>query len=377
MACYNACKFDAITIVENGLAVKVPSVNTERCRNCGLCEKSCPVINAPVFNAPQHAYAANSKEEPDRSTCASGGAATVFSRAVLNRGGIVYGATAYGGYPKYIRITDSDDLKLLKGSKYVYCDPGKIYCQVQGDLKEGKECLFIGLPCSVAGLLQYLGKPYDKLHTIDLVCHGTPPFEYLNQHLSRKRIEAQTIGNITFRGEIDYQTVVYDHKDKIVYKRNHKEDEYLVAFLKGVMHRPVCYSCRFAKRERVADITIGDFWGIPKGALNSYEGKISLILANTDKGNSLFQASSDDFVWEERSVEEAVAGNARLNRPSVWTKEAETFHAVYTGTKSVAEAFRMTRINRIARKNRLRRHVLYIPKLIRDNFGRLFKSVCR
>lgn len=51
---------------------------------------------------------------------------------------------------------------------------------VQKDLKEGKEVLFTGTPCEVAGLKKYLRKEYDNLYTLDLICHGVPSSELLN-----------------------------------------------------------------------------------------------------------------------------------------------------------------------------------------------------
>lgn len=370
LACYNACQFGAISIAENALSVKIPVVNTERCKNCGLCEKSCPIINSPVFNEPQKALAVYSKNDSDKRICASGGAATVFSRDILNSGGIVYGATSYGGYPKFIQISKANELKLLVGSKYVYCDPCKIYAQVGKDLKAGRKCLFIGVPCNVAGLLSYLGKQYDNLLTIDLICHGTPPFAYLSKHLIAKNIDVTTLGNITFRGELDFQLAAYDRNNQIIYKCNQYEDEYFAAFMRGVMFRPVCYSCQYAKRERVSDITIGDFWGISKDALDNYDGKISVALLNTEKGRALFDASSDKFVWEERSIDEAVYNNPQLNRPSCSWVAATLFHAAYMETSSITTAFRKSGIKRIVRKNKFRWMILYIPKLIRNLFLR-------
>lgn len=365
MACYNACHFGAISIVENSISAKVPQVNVEQCKNCGLCEKVCPVINAPVLNSPQKAYALYLNDNAYRRNCASGGAATAFSKEIINREGVVYGATSYGGYPKFIRVSTLNDLELLKGSKYVYCDPGLIYAQVKKDLVAGTICLFIGTPCDVGGLLTFLRRKYDNLFTIDLVCHGTPPYAYLKKHLESKSVNIDSVGNITFRGDIDFHTTIFNHENSIIYKRNQYEDEYFAAFMKGVMFRPSCYVCSFARKERVSDITIGDFWGISKGALNNYKGKISLALINTEKGKALFENSKTSFVWEEREIMEALLGNEQLQRPSKWTQEAKTFHESYIKDGSIKNAFKSSGIESIINKNKVKRLVFFIPKLIR------------
>lgn len=365
MACFNACPFGAISVIETSLSAKVPTIDVEKCKNCGLCEKSCPVINKRNLLYPQGAVALYTKDADDICTCASGGAATAFSRKIIADGGVVYGSTSVGGYPKIIRVDELSGLEQLKGSKYVYCDPQQIYNAVKVDLNLDRKCLFVGTPCEVAGLLNYLGKEYDGLYTVDLICHGTPPFEYLKQHLQNKGINASDVGNITFRGNIDFNTVVYDKKGKIIYKCDQYEDEYFAAFMKGVMFRPACYNCQFACSERVSDITIGDFWGAAKGILNGYNGKISVALLNTKKGLRLFDEIKADVNWEYRDISEAIAGNSQLRKPSVLNKNAVKFFDTYKKSSSVSDAFRNSGIRNITRKNKVRRLLLTIPKLIR------------
>lgn len=365
LACFNACPFGAISVIETSLSVKVPTIDADKCKNCGLCEKSCPIINERELLYPHDAVALYTKDANDICTCASGGAATAFSRKIIVAGGVVYGATSVGGYPKFIRVDELSGLDLLKGSKYVYCDPQQIYRTVKTDLNFGRKCLFVGTPCEVAALLNYLGKKYDELYTIDLICHGTPPFEYLRQHLQNNGINASNVGNITFRGSIDFHTVVYDKRGKIIYKCNQYEDEYFAAFMKGVMFRPACYNCQFACSKRVSDITIGDFWGAAKGILNGYNGKISVALLNTKKSLRLFDEIKADVNWEYRDISEAIAGNSQLRKPSVLNKNAVKFFDTYKKSSSVSDAFRNSGIRNITRKNKVRRLLLTIPKLIR------------
>ena len=43
--CYNICPTKAIEMVEDEKGFKYPSVNNEKCVDCGLCEKVCPILN--------------------------------------------------------------------------------------------------------------------------------------------------------------------------------------------------------------------------------------------------------------------------------------------------------------------------------------------
>ncbi len=363
-SCYNACPFDALQMRESALSTLIPDVDVSKCRECGLCEKACPVINPLQLSYPRMAMALYTRNADDRLSCSSGGAATLFARRIIKAGGVVYGATAKNGVPRFVRVDKEEDLTLLKGSKYVFCNPGMIYKSAKADLDAGKRCLFIGLPCNVAALRRYLRKGYQNLITVDLVCHGTPPAEYLRKHLEDKIGSLDKVGDVTFRGRRDFCTTAYDINGKIVYSKNQYEDEYFASFMGAVTYKPVCYNCSFACPERVSDITIGDFWGIGSDALESYNGKISLALINSGIGEEFFLQCKDDMIWECRSVEEAIAGNHQLRHPSVLSGKAKMFRKEYETSGSLDRAFRASGVRSTTIRNKFRRILFYLPKLI-------------
>ena len=365
MACYNACPFNAIYIKHNIFGAIQPIINQEECRKCGLCQQVCPEKTRPTFHYPLKAIALYTKNDFDKKTCASGGAATAFSRYVIAQGGCVFGATSVGGYPHFIKADNEEELELLKGSKYVYCEPKTIYREVKEELKTGKLCLFIGTPCNVSGLLAFLKKSYENLITIDLICHGSPPFSYLKDHIESKVGNYSKVGDFSFRGKHDFYLTVYDKNNNIIYKRNQYVDEYFMAFMQGFMFRPICYECQFAQNKRVSDITIGDFWNLGVGALNYYKGKVSVALLNTNKSINFFEKCYHYFYYEERTIQEAINGNDQLRHPSPKRKQRETFVDLYTKHQSVKWIFSKMGITVKSHKNKIHRYVLYIPRLIK------------
>ena len=48
MACMNACNKMALAIVQNEEGFYRPSLDADKCTGCHLCEKSCPILNAPL-----------------------------------------------------------------------------------------------------------------------------------------------------------------------------------------------------------------------------------------------------------------------------------------------------------------------------------------
>ena len=364
MACADVCPFKAIEIYSDKLHVLKTKINDNLCRNCGLCSKVCPVLNPVKSFLPQKAYALYSKNQDDRTMCSSGGVASTLYRYVLNQGGVVYGTTILGGYPRYIRITDEKDVDLLKGSKYVYCDPLGIYRQVENDLKESQICLFIGIPCNVAALRGYLRREYDTLYCVDIVCHGTPPYSYLHQHLSNKIDSSVDISNITFRGKRDFFLTVYGSKSEILYNKYMNEDAYYHAFEEELLAKDVCYRCSYANEKRMGDITIGDFWGVSKSALNGYKGKVSVALINSSKGMGLFDNTCHLFIYEERPIDEAIQGNSQLKYPIHKSKLRTRFESDIESGIDFNTAMINIGIANMVRGNALKNFLLKIPRIV-------------
>ena len=148
--------------------------------------------------------------------------------------------------------------------------------------------------------------------------------EYLKEYAD-KMSRGKNVSDISFRGKRNWRLSLYDG-EKAVYSVRNKKDYYFTAFLKGMIYRDNCYQCEYAAAERGSDITIGDFWGLKRSELRvSYSGRISVALINTERGAEFWNQVKDRFVYEERSIEEAVNGNAQLRKPSVCHPDRELF----------------------------------------------------
>lgn len=324
-ACMNVCPKDAIICGVDQYGKTMPEICPDKCVECGLCTKVCPENYLAEKNFPLKCYAAWSKNEKERESCSSGGIATEFSRYIVEQNGVVYGAA----FDKKLRVAHMaaetpGELDKFKGSKYVQSYTGMVYREIKEHLKNGKLVLFIGTPCQVAGLKNYLRDKYNNLLLIDLICHGTPPMEYLKEHIA-KIAKNRKVTDITFRGKKNSRLTLYSNS-KVIYSVRNKQDYYFNAYYKGMISRSNCYQCQYAEPERCSDITIGDFWGLDRSSLiNDYSGRISVVLINTENGRRFWENAKDKICFEVRPIEEAVKGNAQLNRPSVCHPERELF----------------------------------------------------
>lgn len=334
-ACMNACAKGAIAMMPQGkLGHMYPAIDCDKCIDCGVCEKSCPSLNPVELKYPKTAYAGWAKCEEENKKSTSGGAASVLTRKVLQDGGVVYGCANAGLDVKHIRIDKEEDLEMLRGSKYVQSTMGMILKQVKQDLIAGRKVLFVGSPCQCAGLKTYLRKEYDNLLLVDLICHGVPSLNLLQEHVSSKIDKKQVVKHIYFRDGSNYEfsLIVKNAEEEEIYRSNlwkqRYHDAYYNTFIEGYTYRPSCNQCQFARPERCSDITIGDFWGLGKKKPFNPVAKAfgySVVLPNTEKGVKALESISEGFYLQERDVEEAVAGNPQLQAPKRLSLNAKVF----------------------------------------------------
>lgn len=332
MACRAACPKTAISKGLNELGEEVPIIDPQKCISCGICVSTCPSNKKIELKRAGSCYAAWSKSEEDMKKSSSGGIAAIFSRNVISEGGVVYGASSRDSNVFHERIDSIEKIDLIRGSKYVKSDINNCYTDIREQLSKGKRVLFIGTPCQVAGIKSFLGGDQEKLLTVDLICHGTPPFEYLKEYLDVKCNRGENSrgwDTVSFR--INGFVMRVFNKENVVYQKEADQDLYYSAFLQGLIFRKNCYRCPYARPERVGDLTIGDFWGLDRGKIEpGYKGKVSLILPNSQKGLSLLQACRNDMALTKLPLKDAInplQGN--LIHPSIPHKDREDFENLY------------------------------------------------
>ena len=369
--CVNTCPKHSISMSVGALGHLFPKIDASTCVDCGLCQKACPANHPVKKTLPIHTYAAWAKDDEEYKTSTSGGIGSVLARNVIRNGGIVYGCAFLKDFDvRHVRVDNEDDLVLLKGSKYVQSSIKDTYCKVKEDLQSTLKVLFIGTPCQVAGLKNYLRKDYENLYTVDLICHGVPSIEFLRQHVKEKT-GSTTVDYVRFRDEnTDYVMSVIDNGVES-YKRNlwqeRYHDEFFNAFIDGYASRDSCHSCRYAGKERTSDITIGDFWGLNDDLPLEHKNGISCVLVNTEHGQSLFDSVRPVLNCFERELEEAVKGNDQLRAPKRVSWRASLFKSL-SNIMSLSQAYRVAEFDHRhgIQDNSIVRHIrLYIKELVK------------
>ena len=334
-ACYQSCSKSAISMVCDEEGFLQPIIDENKCVECGLCSKRCPVLS-PLerkSNNNLSAYALISYE--DRKVSSSGGAFSVFAKWIFSQGGVVYGASNCAGLKvKHIRIDNVKDLCKLRGSKYVQSEMGSIFKNVKNDLVNGVKVLFVGTGCQVAGLYSFLNnKRYENLlYTLDLVCHGVPSQGCFDSYIGKlqKKLaqKGENIEGFRFRkfDSWDYRPAIKFSKSK-----EHilvlSENCYMEAFFKALIFRESCYNCQYCNTNRVGTFTIADFWGIGrhgKPFSKNVSAGVSLVLDNDGLMPNILSELSEMAYIEKRDVEEAIVEQRNLKEAMPRSKFRDT-----------------------------------------------------
>ena len=289
--------------------------------SCGKCMKVCHALGGNDWRNPVACYAAQVKNREILRGSTSGGIFFALAQTVLSNGGVVYGCVYDEAYNAYICRADSlEQIRPMHGSKYVWSDSSRSYPQVKKDLEVGREVLYTGLPCQVAGLKKYLGKDEENLFTVDILCGGAPSPYAFRRYLGTIATDAEELKTLLFqfRDKEPYGSGVhctyYSHGKK--HHEDYLQNSFYFAFSSKsrITWRRSCYSCNYKSLNRVSDMTIGDYWGVEKhhSGFRPKDG-VSLILVNTEHGNNLFEQIQDEIICEESKVSYAIERNSLVS----------------------------------------------------------------
>lgn len=293
--CQDSCPTGAIGFVVDSEGFRMPAVDDEKCVNCGLCVKKCPVLSLNKSNKIKpDMYAVRAADEI-RAVSSSGGVFSLLAEYILRQGGSVCGAAFDENMQlKHVMISSAEELPALRGSKYLQSDTTGIYNKVKECLKKNKPVLFVGTPCQVAAINNYIGD--DKnLFTADILCHGVPSQQSFDKYI-REVAGNKNIKRVDFRNKRhgwNAEHIIVEFDDGTEYDKSMKEgNPYVKAFLSNMMLRKSCEDCQFCDFPRHGNLSIGDFWGISKFDKTQNDGKgTSIVFVNDNKGEKFFSDS--------------------------------------------------------------------------------------
>lgn len=319
-ACEAICPRGAIKLRNDEEGFLVPVINRNQCINCGICLKKCTSCHPEYKNNADPKCFAMMADDETRAVSSSGGMFSVAAERILEWGGVVCGAAYREDYSvEHIIIEDKKELGRLRGSKYMQSYAGGIFPDIKKYLQEGRTVLFTGMPCQVAGLYSYLGKDYETLYTIDLLCHGITSSKVFEKY-HRDVLGGKELSRLEFKEKEPWgwhAGVNAYFTDGTKYSKPLETDPYFIAYLKSIAKNTACGNCVSNRLPRQGDLTIGDFWGIAKYDEELYDKRgTSVVLVNNQKAEAFFEALKPAMKRvKEEPLEAAVKGNRIIQAP--------------------------------------------------------------
>lgn len=390
-ACVQICPKGCISFEADRMDAVYPKINEKECVRCGACLKVCHLNRDDLlFKKSDTVYAGWSGDSGIRASSASGGIAAAVYRYALEHDIVTFGVRMTDDFSaRYFEIKSEKDIAEAQNSKYLFSHTDDVYTAVRDYLKNGRKVIFIGLPCQIAGLKSFLGAGNDHLLTVDIVCHGTCPEEYLRQHIDAVKKKALP-DRVSFRDpayNTDKFVFSLREKDKKIYSSAvHGTDVYQLGYHEALIYRENCYHCKYARAQRAGDLTISDFSGL--GQKEPWElpyGSISCIICSSEKGAGFLQKLSDEgrVTLINRPPEEAFLYEKQLIAPSSPHAARSAFVTGYGGTRRFeavcqdifADEMKKNRIKMLLKKDELRElSRKIVPKKIKTVLKRMMKK---
>lgn len=315
-ACKNICPKKCISMKSDNEGFYYPQIDKDKCIKCNLCKKVCPTINSLKSESYKHkAYACKNKNQLQRINSSSGGVFSLLCELIINNGGVVFGASFDENFEvKHIYAEKIDEYIKFRGSKYVQSSIGDSYKRAKEFLDNNRIVLFSGTQCQIKGLNLYLGKKYENLISVEIICHGVPSpkvFKAYKNGLIRRY--GSNIKEINFRDKVNgWNSFSFTTKfeDEGIYSKIFRDDLYMKGFLSNLYLRPSCYKCKSKNFTSNSDISLADYWGIQyKHPEFVDDYGISLVLINSESGEQIFKSILNNVEILETQLEYAVKHN--------------------------------------------------------------------
>ena len=334
--CADICPVHAIEMKTDLEGFLYPEIDNVKCISCNLCNQVCnfkPIKRGGKELDIPLAYGVKHKRQFERDSSRSGAAFIGISDVILKNKGVIYGAVMQKDFSvKHIRAENFEQRNRMKKAKYVQSTMLSICNSIEQDLKSGREVLFSGTPCQVAGVKSYLklkNMLNENFYCCDLVCHGVPSpliwknyVEYIEKNYHGKVLEAN-FRDKEFGWDSHCESFVLKGRDRKIVSR-----DYTTLFYDHIMFRPSCHACPFANVHRPGDISLADFWGIEKHDQSFDDNKgVSLVLVNTLAGRKLFEQASLVFDFFPCDVQDCL--QPTLIRPSAPSPRRNEFWMDY------------------------------------------------
>ncbi|GHV39987.1 F420H(2):quinone oxidoreductase [Clostridia bacterium] len=340
--CYVVCPASAIAMThdtEEKTLSDFPKVDTDKCVDYGKCEIVCPMLSFKD-NVSTECYALVSRDEDVVSKSSSGGAFTEICDVFASFGGnyMIFGAAFSDDMSvRHVGVDSIEKIAPMRKSKYVQSYSSDAFKEAIDALKTGKRVLFSGTPCQIAAFNNLANGIEGDYITVDILCHGVPSPRIFKKYIDFEETRRKKrVVKVSFRNKTR-NLLGYESRNLLLKFENGKEiissravNSYLRGYHSRLFYRDCCYVCPFAKKERVADITIADAWRVESHYSDLIAQKgVSMVLINTDKGSTIVSRIKKQSNCRVLPLDFGYNNNSTLRLPSKLHPKSKNFFELF------------------------------------------------
>lgn len=364
-ACSIVCPTHCIAMCENEEGFLYPKVDASKCIQCNkcksICEKAIPA--KPILEL----YVAKSKNIKVVSNSSSGGMFGELCQCFTQMGGNVSAAKFDSKWDVQHIISNSEfELSQCRGAKYVQSVLNNCYAEIDKLLNDGEKVMFVGTPCQVSGLYKVLKKDYDSLITVSLICHGVNSPAVWRKYISEledkhnSQIESINMRNKDFGWNKYSMKIQFKNGD--THQKIKREDVFLRGFLSNLYLRQSCYQCMNKGDNNVADIILGDCWGIENEKLEMDTSKgVSLIIVKSQKAKKIIQNISDRLILKE--IDSSILGyNLSYYKSALYNQKRNKFFSKFISQKNMSVINEITKMTSVSILRKVLNKIVILKK---------------
>jgi len=316
----------------DSLGFLYPYIDKTKCIECGLCVNICQFKKDynrfDNFEKPEP-FLMRLKDSKQLKQSQSGGVFYAVANMIINHKGVVYGAAFTSNWKvSHQKAQNINDLQKLRMSKYVQSDIRNVFIEIKRCLKSDTIVLFSGTPCQVSALRSYIPISLHKyLYCIDIICHGVPSPKIWEDYIKYlEQLRGLKLKKVCFRDKRygwhgATESYVYENEMEEFRKTNNH------LYFSGLTIRDSCSNCPYTNLKRIGDLSIGDFWGLPKDSPYEDDKGVSLVLVNSNKGQYMLKLAQEHCICESVTLDNCL--QPQLVKPSVLNKNRDIFIKKY------------------------------------------------
>lgn len=386
--CVQLCTKKCISMHPDREGFFYPVIDEDSCVDCGLCYQKCPVNSQYMENhiLPIY-YSATIADKQELLESSSGGIFIALAKYILSEGGYVCGCVFDEDMSvRHICTNSLDEVRKMKGSKYVQSTVGSVLPQIKELIAKGYKILFTGTACQIAAVKGFI-KSTNNLFLVDILCHGVPSPLFFRKYVEfLENKHGGRVVNVEFRNKkklgwgSEHRTYYEIEKNGKLKGYRPILPVYFCSFFWGANLRECCYNCLFAGEKRISDITIGDFWGYWSYYHKKFPEGISVISVNTNKGKILFEAIKNEMIFcDELSADKAKGSNTNFYHPTPRPIIRDYFY-IDLYRKSYKDFIWFVYLNRSIRKKVIiSLYGRFVPQFVKNLISRIrfsYENIC-